>query len=142
MSDKTPATKKIVISDAGKATDRRLDQHENYEFGGPWGVTGIIFGFPVLMYYLWICLWFYDGQLVYPKSQADVNPFLARMWAHIVEVRDTGVAALLQSNHIPGRQSFSVCMEGLRGKYHLPALPRLGYAGIPTRGPPCALIKL
>ncbi|KAG5338687.1 hypothetical protein C0989_006655 [Termitomyces sp. Mn162] len=37
------------------------------------------------MYYLWICLWFYDGNLVYPVSQADITPFLARMWGHIVK---------------------------------------------------------
>ncbi|KAF8216569.1 ergosterol biosynthesis ERG4/ERG24 [Mycena galopus ATCC 62051] len=85
MTEKSPATKKIVISEAGKEVDHRLDQHEQYEFGGPFGVTCIMLGFPVLMYYLWICLWFYDGQLVYPTSQADVNPFLLRMWAHICE---------------------------------------------------------
>jgi delta24(24(1))-sterol reductase len=89
MPEKSPATKKIVVSEAGKESDRRLDQHESYEFGGPWGVTAVMIGFPLLMYYLWICLWFYDGQLVYPNSTADVSPFLARMWAHICEVRTT-----------------------------------------------------
>ena len=54
-----------------------------YEFGGPWGVVAIMTGFPVLMYYLWICLVFYDGQLVFPKSTDDIVPFLGRMWEHI-----------------------------------------------------------
>lgn len=44
-------------------------------------------GFPVLMYYLWICLWFYDGQLVYPDSINDIQPFLLRMWMHVRDVR-------------------------------------------------------
>ena len=44
-------------------------------------------GFPILMYYLWICLWFYDGKLVHPTSTEDIKPFLARMWGHIVKVR-------------------------------------------------------
>jgi delta24(24(1))-sterol reductase len=43
-------------------------------------------GFPILMYYLWICLWFYDGKLVHPNSVDDVKPFLGRMWGHIVKV--------------------------------------------------------
>src|SRR5258705_3057746 len=43
-------------------------------------------GFPILMYYLWICLWFYDGKLVHPNSTADIEPFLGRMWAHISKV--------------------------------------------------------
>ena len=57
------------------------------------GVIAIMTGFPILMYYLWICLWFYDGQLVFPNSLDDVKPFLSRMWDHIqivsckVEVR-------------------------------------------------------
>lgn len=54
-----------------------------YEFGGPWGVVAIMTGFPILMYYLWICLVFYDGQLVYPTSVDDVLPFLHRMWEHV-----------------------------------------------------------
>ena len=55
----------------------------SYEFGGPWGVLAIMTGFPVLMYYLWICLVFYDGQLVHPTSVDDIKPFLWRMWEHI-----------------------------------------------------------
>lgn len=46
----------------------------------------MMLGFPMLMYYLWICLWFYDGKLVYPASFEDTVPFLGRMWAHIRDV--------------------------------------------------------
>lgn len=58
-----------------------------YEFGGPWGVTAMMVGFPILMYYLWICLWFYDGRLVTPSSVDDIVPFLERMWVHVRDVR-------------------------------------------------------
>lgn len=58
----------------------------SYEFGGPWGVFAIMTGFPLLMYYLWICLWFYDGQLVHPSSVDDIQPFLGRMWEHVRKV--------------------------------------------------------
>lgn len=58
----------------------------SYEFGGPWGVVAIMTCFPILMYYLWICLWFYDGKLVYPSSVDDIQPFLWRMWGHIAKV--------------------------------------------------------
>ena len=60
-----------------------------YEFGGPWGVVAIMTGFPILMYYLWICLVFYDGQLAHPTSVDDIQPFLWRMWEHIRVVCDT-----------------------------------------------------
>ena len=64
-----------------------------YEFGGPLGVTAMMTLFPVLMYYLWICLWFYDGQLVIPKSFDDIVPFLHRMGRHVYDVghRETSV---------------------------------------------------
>jgi hypothetical protein len=58
----------------------------SYEFGGPWGVTAMMIGFPILMYYLWICLWFYDGALVTPTSIDDIVPFLQRMWVHVRDV--------------------------------------------------------
>ena len=51
-------------------------------------------GFPILMYYLWICLVFYDGQLVFPTSQADIVPFFGRMWEHIRVVSAAAVANL------------------------------------------------
>ncbi|THG92652.1 hypothetical protein EW026_g8324 [Hermanssonia centrifuga] len=71
------------VAEEGKKLDKLLDSHTEYEFGGPWGVLAIMSGFPLLMYYLWICLVFYDGHLVFPDSLDDVQPFLARMWAHI-----------------------------------------------------------
>ncbi len=43
--------------------------------------------FPVLMYYLWICLEFYDGQIVIPRSVDDIVPFFGRMWGHVRDVR-------------------------------------------------------
>lgn len=58
----------------------------SFEFGGPWGVTAMMVGFPMLMYYLWICLWFYDGQLVFPKSVDGIHPFLHEMWTHVRDV--------------------------------------------------------
>ncbi|PBK99714.1 ERG4/ERG24 ergosterol biosynthesis protein [Armillaria gallica] len=73
----------IKVSEEGKKIDQRLDQHETYEFGGPLGVTAIMTGFPLLMYYLWICLWFYDGKLIHPTSLEDARPFLLRMWDHV-----------------------------------------------------------
>jgi delta24(24(1))-sterol reductase len=59
-----------------------------YEFGGPPGVIAMMLGFPVLMYYLWICLWFYDGQIIYPTTVNEFRPFLMTMWGHVKEVRD------------------------------------------------------
>ena len=71
---------------------RRLTAHRSYEFGGPWGVLAIMTGFPVLMYYLWACLWFYDGSLVYPHSLAEAKPLFLEIWGHITTV-NLGISA-------------------------------------------------
>ncbi|KAK8865813.1 hypothetical protein IAR55_000960 [Kwoniella newhampshirensis] len=74
-----------VPTEHGQEMDKKLDQHQEYEFGGVPGVLGMMIGFPALMYYLWICLWFYQGALVHPKSVDDIMPFLQRMGQHIYE---------------------------------------------------------
>lgn len=75
----------ISITEKGRERDKAMDTHHEYEFGGPWGVTAMIFGFPVLMYYLWICLWFYDGQFAHPTGLSDVIPFIRRMASHVYQ---------------------------------------------------------
>ena len=118
--------KSVTPSEEGKKTDQLLDSHTQYvsrnecfignfhadrdafryEFGGPWGVLAIMTGFPVLMYYLWICLVFYDGQLIFPKSSDDVGPFLGRMWEHIrVASRCTTLLRIWPYTRILGRES-------------------------------------
>lgn len=43
---------------------------EHIEFGGSFGVSLMIIGFPLLMYYMWIGATFYDGHFPWPaKSQ-------------------------------------------------------------------------
>jgi hypothetical protein len=90
-------------------------QFASYEFGGPWGVTAMMTGFPILMYYLWICLWFYDGKLAGPSSVDDIQPFFQRMWIH---VRDVRLELFQTSNHrvliqCKGRQPKSIRVESL-----------------------------
>lgn len=70
----------------------------SYEFGGPWGVVAIMTCFPVLMYYFWICLWFYDGKLVHPASVEDIQPFVWRMCDHIRVVRSFTYSARQYAN--------------------------------------------
>lgn len=47
------------------ATQEPIDQDGifyEYEFGGPVGVIGMMTFFPLLFYYLYVCLYFYDGS--------------------------------------------------------------------------------
>jgi len=40
-----------------------LDQNPVFEFGGTWGVTALMIGFPLLMWYMWIGATYYDGKI-------------------------------------------------------------------------------
>lgn len=33
----------------GRAIDKKMDEHTDWEFGGPWGVCAMMIGFPLLM---------------------------------------------------------------------------------------------
>lgn len=48
------------------------------EFGGPLGVTLLMLGFPLLMYYMYIGAMFYDGQLPLPIDESP-GEFLAHL---------------------------------------------------------------
>ncbi len=101
-------SKVSTVTDIGRESDKRLDKHTSsvkfttsrrlvnakiycallsYEFGGPIGVAVMIAIFPPLMYYFWICIWFYDGALVFPNGMGDIIPFFGRMWGHVQSVR-------------------------------------------------------
>src|SRR3954470_847117 len=61
--------KKILILDS--------DNEIVFEFGGPWGVTAMMIGFPLLMFYLYGCLQFYRGKLV--------SPLEGELWSQIIK---------------------------------------------------------
>jgi len=125
MSSTTPrqrttnGSSEAAVTDEGRKTDKLLDSHTRclvclsqltflkthvgfarWEFGGPWGVTAMMIGFPMLMYYLWICLWFYDGRLVVPTSVDGIKPFIDDMWSHIRDVSPSLFAHLVVINTI------------------------------------------
>ncbi|KAK9371044.1 ergosterol biosynthesis ERG4/ERG24 [Lipomyces kononenkoae] len=79
---------KPVLSN-GKSQDislsQREDKHVEFDFGGPIGVTCMMVGFPLLMWYLWICTTYYQGHLVVPAKDETVQDFLLRMYSHFLE---------------------------------------------------------
>ena len=114
-----------------------------YEFGGPWGVVSMMIGFPLLMYYLWICLWFYDGQLVFPKSLDGVQPFLQQMWTHVKQVWSThSRASVLRSDVISGCVPYAICVCHVWFFNGLSTASRVYHAWLSTRRSPGPVIGL
>lgn len=56
--------------------DPKVDDSGHVEFGGPWGVTAMMLGFPLLMWYMWIGATYYDGHFPWPKKNESTIHFL------------------------------------------------------------------
>lgn len=55
----------------------------HYEFGGPIGVSAMMFGFPCLMWYLWVSYKFYDCQLASPAPGQSLSDFFSEILSHV-----------------------------------------------------------
>ena len=56
--------------------DPRFDDTGHFEFGGSWGVSAMMIGFPLLMWYMWIGATYYDGHLPLPKQGESKLQFI------------------------------------------------------------------
>ena len=59
--------------------DPKVDYSNRFEFGGSWGVSAIIIGFPLLMYYMWIGATYYNGNFPIPSNGEAFLEFVKRM---------------------------------------------------------------
>lgn len=56
------------------------------EFGGVWGTSALMVGFPLLMWYMWVGVKYYDGQLPLPEDGQSFPAFVQ----HIVTLAYNG----------------------------------------------------
>ncbi|KAI9840516.1 MAG: C-24(28) sterol reductase [Sclerophora amabilis] len=66
-----------------KDQDPKIDHTGLFEFGGSWGVSTMMIGFPLLMWYMWIGATYYDGHLPLPTKEESISDFL-RLMCHLV----------------------------------------------------------
>ncbi|MBW0495255.1 hypothetical protein O181_034970 [Austropuccinia psidii MF-1] len=93
------------------------DRHERYEFGGPWGVFGLMILFPCMMYYFFICLWCYDGKLSRPHSfqPAEIFAWASEFWGLIKShTRPTWHATVLYVGFLLFQLFLAAFMPGVR----------------------------
>lgn len=75
--------KEQVIDGSEDGKDPRVDYSGHFEFGGAWGVSSMMLGFPLLMWYMWIGATYYDGRLPLPAKGESVFHFVGHM-RHLV----------------------------------------------------------
>jgi delta24(24(1))-sterol reductase len=71
-----------VIDGWIEGKDPKVDYSGHFEFGGSFGTLALMFGFPLLMWYMWIGATYYDGALPLPKNQT-IPEFIAHL-GHLV----------------------------------------------------------
>jgi Delta24(24(1))-sterol reductase len=59
--------------------DPKVDYSGHFEFGGSWGVSAMMVGFPLLMYYMWIGATYYDGKLPMPMDNESMRDFFKKL---------------------------------------------------------------
>ena len=67
-----------------KKSNNNVDP-KDLEFGGRLGVSCVMVGFPLLMYYMWIGATFYDGKFPQPTEGQSLSEFMAHL-GHLVYV--------------------------------------------------------
>ncbi|KAI9670123.1 MAG: C-24(28) sterol reductase [Caeruleum heppii] len=76
---------KKVVDGWEEGKDPRVDYSGHFEFGGSVGVTVMMIGFPLLMYYMWLGATYYDGHLPLPAKGQTVGDFGRQMWRQVYE---------------------------------------------------------
>ncbi|KZF20723.1 delta(24(24(1)))-sterol reductase [Xylona heveae TC161] len=76
-------TQPKVTDGWAEGMDPKVDYSGHFEFGGSWGVTAMMLGFPCLMWYMWIGATFYDGHLPLPQDGQTFVEFLKHL-GHLV----------------------------------------------------------
>ena len=56
-----------------------------WEFGGPVGALGMMGGFPLLMWYMWISAQFYNGYPAWPSEGQEWSDFLGDLFGYFYE---------------------------------------------------------
>lgn len=103
-----------------------------YEFGGTVGVIGMLVGFPLLMYYMWICAEFYHGKVALPKA--------GESWLHFIK----HLYQLFLENGVPKKYDWTIFLTFWAFQivfyYTLPGIWDQRPAFIPFEGKAVALL--
>lgn len=74
-ANKVDVGRRKVVDGWEVGKDPKVDHSGHQEFGGSWGVSAMMVGFPLLMYYMWIGATFYDGKFPTPTPEQSWTGF-------------------------------------------------------------------
>jgi delta24(24(1))-sterol reductase len=110
--------------------DPKIDTSGEYEFGGPLGVSALMVGFPLLMWYMWIGATYYDGKLPRPAKGQSTTEFLISLYYFVYEGAYPSTKAwAIYWTYFIVESIFYLYMPGVQGKGK--PLPHLGGKQLP-----------
>ena len=65
--------------------DPKIDYSGHFDFGGSWGVSAMMIGFPLLMWYMWIGATYYEGHLPLPVRGETTSHFITHLGKLVYE---------------------------------------------------------
>ena len=74
-----------IVDGWSPGLDPKVDYSGKFEFGGSWGVSAMMVGFPILMYYMWIGATYYDGKFPTPEKGQSFVDFAKHMGELVYE---------------------------------------------------------
>jgi delta24(24(1))-sterol reductase len=74
-----------IIDGWREGSDPKIDAAPHFDFGGTFGVIGMMIGFPALMWYMWVGAIYYDG-----KFPSEPSMSWAQYGRHITNLAYTG----------------------------------------------------
>ena len=75
-----------------EGADPKVDQNPHFDFGASWGVSAMMLGFPVLMWYMWIGATYYDG-----KFPSEPSMSWSQFGKHLFDLAYTGAYPSLKA---------------------------------------------
>ena len=84
-TEKKEEVKKDVVDGWEVGSDPKVDNTGHFDFGGSIGVSCMMIGFPLLMYYMWIGATFYDGKFPSPAPGQSFVEFAQAMGRLVYE---------------------------------------------------------
>ena len=70
---------KRLIDGWAPGLDPKIDHDPHFDFGGSWGVSLMMVGFPLLMWYMWIGATYFDGHAPLPENGESIVSFVKRL---------------------------------------------------------------
>jgi len=86
------APKARIIDGWMEGGDPKIDAAPHFDFGGTIGVTAMMFGFPALMWFMWVGATYYDG-----KFPSEPSMTWAQYTRHVANLAYTGSFPHLQA---------------------------------------------